>query len=389
MTNYREATTGFVNSAKGVAGAVDMLKAAISGGDPEDINFTTELVTGAADNYLGHTETYQRRGLDEIAIRSPEAVFKQERVAADLLAGALMDLNVGNTILNVAHVAEHPEAAASAELDANSEQLNNVINVVALPLGRSVETPISTARFGIDEAPETAPLPASNDAVVVKKQYEEQVTEVFTLLVAKSKEVVLTTFESIKGLDLERLLAGLGSVGQLAANIPHVSKLAAKGIAIVVQALEKISDLLNIGKEVETIRTLARRVREYMNDPTRPLEELLEFSYAATRTKELVRQKLDQTSAAVAEIGEAAKELVQLRNRFADQMTLLNHIVGGVAVAKRLVNFFTPEATTLPFFGTFYVVAMAYSILAGMDFADAGGTNLVYGVLQISERVLV
>ena len=89
-------------------------------------------------------------------------------MAADLLAGALMDLNVGNTILNVAHVAEHPETASGAELEANAEQLNNVINVVALPLGRSIETP-STARFGFDEAPETAPLPASNDAVVVKK----------------------------------------------------------------------------------------------------------------------------------------------------------------------------------------------------------------------------
>ena len=208
------------------------------------------------------------------------------------------------------------------------------------------------------------------------------------MLVAKSKEVVLTTFESIKGLDLEKLLEGLGSVGQLAAKIPHVSKLAAKGIAIVVQALEKISDLLNIGKEVEIIRTLARKVREYMKDATKPLEELLEFSYAAAESKKLVRQKLDQTSAAVAEISEAAKELVQLRTRFAEQMTLLNQIVSGVTVAKRLVNFFTPEATTLPFFGTFYVVAMTYSILAGMDFADAGGTNLVHGVLQISEQVL-
>ena len=71
MTNYREATTSFVNSAKGVVGAVDMLKAAIAGGDPEDIKFTTELVTGAADNYLGNTETYQRRGLDEIATPQP------------------------------------------------------------------------------------------------------------------------------------------------------------------------------------------------------------------------------------------------------------------------------------------------------------------------------
>src|ERR1044072_479346 len=216
MTNYREATTSFVNSAKGVVGAVDMLKAAIAGGDPEDIKFTTELVTGAADDYLGNTETYQRRGLDEIASPSAETVVKQERVATDLLAGALMDLNVGNTILNIAHVAEHPETASGAELEANSEQLNNVINVVALPLGRSLETSVSTARFGFDEAPETLPLPSSNDAVVVKKNYEEQVAEVFTVLVAKSKEVVLTTFESIKGLDLEKLLEGLGSVGQLA-----------------------------------------------------------------------------------------------------------------------------------------------------------------------------
>lgn len=389
MTNYREATSSFVNSAKGVVGSVDMLKAAIAGGNPEDIGFASDLVANAADRYLGNTETYQRSGFDEIATSSIETGLKQERVAGDLLAGALVDLNVANTIMTVARAAETPDPESIDDLEVNAERLNSLVTAVALPLGRSVETPVLTARFGLDEAPTPVIAQTSNTIVAAKANYEQQVTEVFTVLVAKSKEVVLTTLESIKGLDLEKLLATLGSVGQMAAKLPQLSKLVAKAVAIVLQAMEKISDLLGIGKHIEAIRTLARKVREYTQDPTKPIEELLELSYRASESKKFVRELLEKTSAAMDSIDEGTKQLAQLRTKFAEQMTLLTNIVSGANTAKRLINFFSPEAATLPFFGSFYVLAIAYAVLAGMDFADSGGSlNVVHGVVRISEGLL-
>ena len=389
MTNYQEATSSFVTSAKGVAGAVDMLKAAIAGGNPEDISFASELVANAADSYMGNTENYQRRGFDEMAIPSVQGDLKHERLAGDLLAGALVDLNVANTIMTVARAAETPDTESLQELDVNAERLNSLVTVVALPLGRSVDTPVQTARFGFDEVPTTEVVQASATIEAAKQNYEKQVIEVFTVLVAKSKEVVLTTVESIKGLDLEKLLAALGSVGQMAAKVPPVSKLVAKAIAIVLQAFEKLSDLLGIGKDVELIRTLARKVREYTQDPTKPLAEFLELSYSVDDSTKLVQGLLEKTSAAISSIDEGAKQLVQLRTRFAEQMALLTNIVGGVSIAKRLVNFFSPEAATLPIFGSIYVLAIAYAVLAGMDFADSGGSlSVVHGVVQISEELL-
>lgn len=390
MTNYREATSDFVNSAKGVGGAVDLLKAAMAGGDPDDISFATDLVAGAADSYMGKTATYQQSGFDEIAASPHEALLQRERLASDLLAGTLVDLDVANAIMAVALAAKQPNPASIGELEMSSERLNTVVGVVALPLGRSVEVPVQTARFGWDEVPAAVTLAPTLNQAAAKGVYEKQVADVFSALVTESKKVVLTTFESIQGLDFEKLLATMGSVGKLASQLPQVSKLAAKALAIVVQAMEKMSALLGITNQGEAIWAVARKIREYTQDPTKPLEELLELSYRAAEAKNHISELLKKTSAAASHIDEGAKELVQLGTRFSEQMTFLVQIVGGVTIAKRLVNFFTPEATTILFFGSFYVLAMSYAVLAGMDFADsAGSLNLVHGVIRISEAVLI
>jgi hypothetical protein len=72
MSAYREATGDFVQSAKGVVGAVDMLRTALAGGDQTDVDFAADVLGKAADAYSGNAEKYQRMGFDEIA-STPEA----------------------------------------------------------------------------------------------------------------------------------------------------------------------------------------------------------------------------------------------------------------------------------------------------------------------------
>jgi hypothetical protein len=391
MTNYREATSNFINGAQGVVGAVEMLKAAIASGDQDDINFATVLVASAADGYVGNTTTYQRRGFDEIAASPNQPVLRQERIASDLLAGVLVDLEIANTLMAAGRAAElDAQPDALDELETNSLRLNKLVGDVALPLGRNVETSLQTARFGFDEVPTPKPLAISANQAAAKQNYEKQVAEVFTALVGESKKVVVTTFEGFKGFDFEKLLATLGSLGKIASEIPRVSRLITKGLEIVVKALDKISELVGAGNKLETLRAVARKVQAYMLDPTKPLEELLALSYGEAQSRELIHDLAEKTSKIESDIDQGSKELVQLRTRFTEQMTLLVRIVDGVTTAKRLVNFFSPEATTILIFGSFYVLAMSYAVLAGMDFADsAGSLNFVNGVIRISEGVLI
>jgi hypothetical protein len=60
MNGYREATAGFVQGAKGVVGAANMLRTAVAGGDTSDIEFASEILASAAESYAGNTSRYER-----------------------------------------------------------------------------------------------------------------------------------------------------------------------------------------------------------------------------------------------------------------------------------------------------------------------------------------
>jgi hypothetical protein len=386
----QEATISFINGAKGVVGAVSLLRTAVAADDPSDINFASGLLAQAADDYLGNTVTYQQKRFDEMAVAQPAALQKPERAAADLLASALVDLEVANTVLAAARAASStPSPALLVELDTNSERLDGLVNRLALPLGRE-DNEFKMARFGFDEVP-TAPvaMASSPDLVAAKKNFEKQAAEVFDLLVADSKKVVVEAFDSIKDLNFEQVLKSLGAVANMTSQVPKVAAVVSKALAIIARAFEKISSLLGIEHKLEAVTGVARRIQQYIQDPTRPLEDLLTLMFCVENNNKRVSELVKKTSVEKDKIDETAQELVELRARFAEQMSLTTLVINGARTANGITNFFLPSATTILIFGSFQVLAGSYAVLAGMDFADSEGSlNFVNGVMGISEAGL-
>lgn len=381
-------TASFVIGAKGVAGAVEMLRTAIVDGSANDVDFASDLVAQAADSYLGNSVTYQKKKFDEIA--DTKTTAQQERGAGDLMTSALVDLEVANTLLAAAQAAS-PEGseAALSELDTSSARLNKLVNKVALPLGRQ-ETKISTARFGFDSTLAVAVSPISSvDIVAAKTNYEKQVADVFASLVSDSKKIVLAGFEAIRNLSFQELLNSLGGVGKVALKIPQVSRVVTKAIEIISRAIEKICSVLSVQHRLETVRDIAQRVQEYIKDPAKSLDDLLAVIFGVNAAKARVRDMIGSTSAPKEAIDNGAVELMQLRSRFGEQMSVVGLIIDGVTTAKSITGFFLPAASTDVIFGSLHVLSISYTVMAGMDFADIEGSpNFVQGIIGISENTL-
>lgn len=260
MDGYRETAGDFVQSAKGVIGAVDMLKTAVAGGDPDDIDFAVDIVAKAADSYTGSTARYERFGFDELAATPKTTLPKRERMTSDLLASALLDLQVANALITAGQSAEKPAQPASlADLEAATSQLNSLTNVVALPLGKAVDTPAPAVRFGFDEVPAAAPIAPSADLATAKANFEKHATELLDTLVAESKKVVQGGFTGIKDLDMTKIAEAIGMLGKTALELPRVGRLISKGLALAIQAMGKITKLLGT-ENAEALREKAQKL---------------------------------------------------------------------------------------------------------------------------------
>jgi hypothetical protein len=197
MNGHREAAIGFVHSAKGVVGAVDMFRTALAGGDQTDIDFAVDILAKAADAYSGDTETYGRMAFDEIAA-TPETAAQRERLAGDILMSALVDLNVAQTLIVAGGLTELPGSGVAApQLDEARDALDSITNAAALPLGKPLTDAAPPARFGFDELVPSTPV-SSSDIASAKANYEKRVSDFFASLVDESKRVVAAGFEALK-----------------------------------------------------------------------------------------------------------------------------------------------------------------------------------------------
>jgi hypothetical protein len=389
MSQYRAATSEFVQNAKGVIGPVDMLKMALAGGDTSDIEFATDVLARAADSYAGNTAKYERFGFDEIAATPDSALPKRERVVSDLLASALVDLQVANTLIVAGRAAkETPELTSLADLETTTDQMNSLINLIALPLGKAVDVPAERARFGFDEVPSPAPAGASQDLATAKANFEKSHTEVLKVLVTETKNVLQAAFKGVADLDEQKMAEAIGMLGQTAGQLPRIGTLITKGLTLAVQALQKLSKLLG-SENVETLRQKAQEILAQIKAGGDLLDQFLTSSYGVAKAQEHVRTRLNETSAAIGQIDRGTKRFADLQTRFAEQMALLTRIVNGLNTGKRFVGFLLPPVAAVLLFGTFYLVAMNYAVFAGIDFADSTKLlNWVKGVITITEETL-
>lgn len=390
MNGYQEASQDFIQDAKGVIGAMDLLRTAIAGGDAGDIKYAKGLVANAAGRYAGTTEAYQRFGVDEMAVTPETALPKRERVAGDLLASALLDLELANALMVAEQSAEKPnEAGAVANLETRIDELNNLTNTLAFPIAKPVSDLSPTARFGLDEVALPLAIAPSADLATAKAKFEERVAETCDTLVSESKKVVQACFKAVKGFDQKEIADAIGMLGKSALEIPQVGKLIAQGLMIAAQAMDKITKLFG-AESSAALREKAQKILSLINERVDLMDKFLHHTFGVDDTKQRVRVFLDRSPSQLDKIDAGAKKLAELQTRFAEQMAVLLRIVNGLTIGKRITGFFLPEATTILLFGTFYFLAMDYAVLAGMDFADSVGLlNFVDGIVRISESTLI
>jgi hypothetical protein len=157
---------------------------------------------------------------------------------------------------------------------------------------------------------------------------------------------------------------------------------------LITQALQKLVHLLG-PESIELLQEEARQLITQLRNKTSLLDEFLVHIYRVDETKSYVLNLLRETKTDVVHLYDGSQELVELHSRFAEQMILISRMVAVLNISKGVAEFILPKATTMAIFGAFYLVAMDYAVLAGMDFADSALLfNFVPGVISISEATL-
>ena len=126
MNKYSEVSSNYVNSAKGVASASNMLRIAVGGGDKGDIDFAVEALFNAASEYSGNSIEQEQFAFDEISQTPEYDLPKKERVAGDILVSTLTDLEVANTLFVAGRtVGETAEPTSLENLEEATSNINN------------------------------------------------------------------------------------------------------------------------------------------------------------------------------------------------------------------------------------------------------------------------
>jgi hypothetical protein len=389
MNGYYETAIKYIRSSRNVVDALDILQTAISDGDLDEIEFASDELARTADSYLGHTTQQQAFGFDEMAAVPATNLFKREQIASDLLVGVLLDLEMANTLVIAGQLVGETAGPASVEdLNEVRDQLDSLIIKVAPPLTGSVDTLSKTARFGFDETPKITLPPASSNLATAKANFEKCAMETLEGLVAETRKVLDAAFKTVGDWDEAALNKAIGMVGECIDDLPWLGKLTNKGLLIAVQALQKLSKLLGL-RHTKLLQEYAEEIIKQIKAGGELLGKFLIYTYGMDKMKLRVRELLEKTSTNVSQIDGGARELINLKLRFTEDMAMVTRLINLLDVGKKTVGKLLPEAAGILLFGAFYIVAMDYALLAGMDFADTTTIiTLVEGIIETSEAVL-
>jgi hypothetical protein len=389
MSNYQELTRDYISSTKGIVSAADMLKIAIAGGDLADIDFAVDMLSNAADEYQGREGQRAKFGFDEMGQTPETDLPKKERLAGDLLVGALMDLEVANTLLIAGQAVEKTgQPEATENLETITSQLDGLTNILAFPLGKDVSEQFQRARFGFDEAAPPLEEVKSTDLATAKNNYEKQVGKFMDALKAETKVVITAGFKGVEELDDKKLAEAINLVGETAKELPKLGKLISKGLELVIEALQKLVKLLG-ENNVNELKEKAEELLGEIKKGEGLFDKFLNTSYGVENGKTHIKDLLAKTACDSDAIDQGTTHINDLQTRFSEQTVIVNRIIKGLNTGKKLVGLLLPQAIWMLLFGAFYIVAMDYILLAGMDFADTTTLiKFVKGVLETSEDIL-
>jgi hypothetical protein len=389
MNEYWKTTVDLMESSKRIISAVDIVQAALTEGDPGEVEFASEMLAQAASDYAGYSGSYESFSFNEMAIL-PKGMMPQQQLTSNLLVNILLDLKVANILMMVSQATGETVGPATADdLETAACWLETLVDQVALPLTWTADTPTTPVHFAFVESPVAPSVHPATDLAVAKANFQRQVNEMLAILVAQTKDILQAGWEVVKELDQAQLIAAIGQIDQGAPDVPRQSKLLQQSLNLATQTLQKLIRLLGPAC-TELLQEEARQLSAQLMDKTTLLDEFLIHTYRVAETKSYIVNLLNQTKTDLIHLNNGGEQLTELYRCFVEQMTILSRIITALNSGKRLAEFGLPQVTTMALFGAFYLVVMDYAILAGMDFADSAILfNFVPGVISISEATLV
>lgn len=388
MNEYWKATVDLMESSKRVISAGDMLQTALTKGESSDVGFTSDLLARTAYDYACHTVSYERFSFEIMATAAQGTEMSQQHTS-NLLINILLDLKVANLLMMASQVTGETIGPATVdELETAICWLESLVERVALPLTWTAETPATPVYFAFVEIPIAPLVHATPDLAVAKANFQRQVDEILATLVAQTKGIVQAGWEAVKGLDQEQLIAAIAQISRMDPQAPQIGPLVKQSLNLTTHALRKLTHLLGLGS-TELLQEEGRQLSSRLLDKTVVLDEFLVHTYRVAETKSYVLNLLRQSKTDLSHLTEGSKQLAELHHRFAEQMAIVNRILTVLHTGQALAEFAMPKATAMALFGAFYLVAMDYAVLSGMDFADSALLfNFVPGVISISETTL-
>lgn len=386
MNEYWKTTVDLMESSKRVINAVDMVQTALTEGASSEVAFASDLLARTAYDYAGYTDHYERLSLERMMAATPETKIQQQ-LTSNLLINILLDLKVSNLLMITSQVTGETIGPATIdELETATCWLETLVERVALPLTWAAETPATPVYFAFVEIPLMSPIHPAHDLATAKANFQRQVDEILATLVAQSKDVLQAGWEAVKDLDQAQIIRAIGEIGHTRA--PHLSQLAKQGFNLTSHALQKLIRLLG-PESTELLQEESRQLSVDFLDKRVVLDEFLAHTYRIAETKYYIINLLRQSKTGLSHLTEGSKQLTELHHRFAEQVTIVNRILTALHTGQALAEFAIPKAMSSALFGAFYLVAMDYVVLTGMDFADSALLfNFVPGVISISETTL-
>lgn len=383
MTDYNAFRSELAGELRQVMAAVETLRSTLESAEPLDLAYAEEQLVQAVERYTGTVAAPSRRALDAVA-KEP-TLAERERASAEILASALADVEVAAALIVAGGaVGETPEAATPEDLEAVAENLKQLTQAITAP---EVTLPGEARRFGFDEVA-TPKAAASPDIATAKAAFEKQIEAVYKTLQAETKKVLKAGFTGVEELDDKALGEAIGMVGKTAQTLPGLGKLVSKGLQLTLQALETLTDLL--GKDLAPeLQKQAQELLKKLKDGDDIVDHFLAYSFGVAPSTKMIRDLLAQTSADKIKIDGGVVQLTTLQTHFTEQATMIGRLIKALNTSKKFVGKLLPEATGVLLFGVFYLVAMDYMLLAGMDYADTTTwITFVPGVVKTAEAVL-
>jgi hypothetical protein len=388
MNDYWKTTVDLMECSKRTINAADILHTALAEGTSRDVESTCDVLARIAYDYANYTNRYERFSLVEMA-SMPPGEPSQQQLTSGLLVNILLDLEVANILLITSQVTGETTGPAVVEsLDMAVYRLETLVDQVALPLTWTAEAPATLVHFTFEETPIVPLVHPTMNLAIAKANFRQQVDEILATLVAQTKNVLQAGWESIQKLDQKQIITAIGQIGEKSIGLPRPGKLVKQGLNLIIQALQKLIRLLG-PESIELLQEEGSQLIAQLKNKTTLLDEFLIHAYRIDETKSYVINLLRETKTDIIHLYDGSRELVELHSRLAEQMTLINRIISTLNISKGMAEFVLPKATTMIIFGVFYLVAMDYAVLTGMDFADSALLfNLVPGVISISEAIL-